>query len=79
MAEIKLEGGPHYCFCGRMLSHHWVELFERIIRIKRYNLIGGCMSLGMGFEVSKVQAQVLFLYRSEGSSQLLLQDRVYPP
>jgi hypothetical protein len=33
-----------------------VAVFERIRRIKRCGLVGGTMTLGMGFEVSKAHA-----------------------
>ena len=36
-----------------MLSHQGVELFDRIRRIRRCGLVGGNVSLGVGFEVSK--------------------------
>ena len=36
-----------------MLGHQGVELFERIPRIKGCGLVGGNVSLGVGFEVSK--------------------------
>ena len=38
-----------------MLSHQGVELFDRIKRIRRCGLVGGSVSLGVSFEVSKAQ------------------------
>jgi hypothetical protein len=32
-----------------------MELFERIRRIRRHGFVGGSVSLGVGFEVSKAQ------------------------
>lgn len=49
-----------------MLSHHGVELFEKISRIRRYSLVGGSKSLEGGFEVPKAHAR-------PSRSQLLLQ------
>jgi hypothetical protein len=40
-----------------MLSHQGVELFDRIRRIRRCGLVGGNMSLRVGFEVSNAQDQ----------------------
>jgi hypothetical protein len=37
----------------RMLSHQGVALFERIRRIRTYDLYGRSVSVGVGFEVSK--------------------------
>ena len=36
-----------------MLSHQGVKLFDRIRRVRRHGLLGGSMSLGVGFELSK--------------------------
>jgi hypothetical protein len=36
-----------------MLSYQRVTLFERIRRIRRCDLVGRSVSLGVGFEVSK--------------------------
>jgi hypothetical protein len=36
-----------------MLSYQEMALFEMIRRIRRCGLVGGSMSLGVGFEVSK--------------------------
>jgi hypothetical protein len=40
-----------------MLSHQRVALFEKIRRIRRHSLVGGNVSLGVGFEVSKAHAK----------------------
>jgi len=36
-----------------MLGHQGMELFERIIRIRRCGLVGGSVSLEVDFEVSE--------------------------
>jgi hypothetical protein len=38
-----------------MLSHWGVVLLERVRKIRRCDLVGGYVSLGVGFEVSKAQ------------------------
>jgi hypothetical protein len=40
-----------------MLSHQGLELFERIRRIKRWDLVGVSVSLGVGFENLKVHVR----------------------
>jgi hypothetical protein len=40
-----------------MFSHQGVALFERIRRIRRFELDGERVSVGVGFEVSKVHAR----------------------
>jgi len=40
-----------------MFSHKGVALFERIKGIRRWSLVGGSGSLGMGFEVTKAHAK----------------------
>jgi hypothetical protein len=40
-----------------MLINQGVELFERIRRIRRYSLVGGSVSLQVGFKVSKAHAR----------------------
>ena len=40
-----------------MLSHQGVALFEKIKRIRRCGLVGGSVSLGVGFEISKAHAK----------------------
>ena len=40
-----------------MLINQGVELFERIRRIRRYGLVGGSVSLQVGFKVSKAHAR----------------------
>ena len=57
-----------------MLSHQGVALFEKSKRIRRYGLVGGSVSLGVGVEVSKAHAKLrISASGSEWSSQLLLQ------
>ena len=36
-----------------MFSHQGVELFERVRKMRRHGLVGGSVSLGVGFEVSE--------------------------
>jgi hypothetical protein len=40
-----------------ILNHQIVTLFEKIKRIRRYGFVTGNVSLGAGFEVSKVLAR----------------------
>lgn len=41
----------------KIFSHRRVELFERIIRIRRYGLVRISISLVVGFEVSEVHSR----------------------
>jgi hypothetical protein len=43
-----------------MLSCHRVELFERIRKIKRYGLVGGCVSLGMDLRFQRSRPRLSF-------------------
>jgi hypothetical protein len=36
-----------------MFSHQGVELFERVRKMRRHGLVGGSVSLRVGFEVSE--------------------------
>ena len=52
-----------FCFCCVLDMHSFhqeVEFFgfEKIRRIRRFGLVGGSMSLGVGFKVSKVYASL---------------------
>ena len=66
-----------------MLGHQEVELFERITRIRVCGLVGGFVSLEVGFEVSKDLGPVFLPYPpladQDYSSQLLFPHHGYHP